>query len=297
MHEGNPAHHDDVKTVPVSCADGSNAGLNVEHARKRLGGGLGNRSTSNLSGKMGVEVPKLGGSGSSIPSKPKKRFSPTMNLYFFRNMITGKVIISKQFQLESSLLNQIGEHRPSLRIRQDHWVPFTVLTGLPPTLPSLLQEKLTTLRHIGALPLSSRPYLPKGVFGKPRIDPAELWVGWSVPEMVKSKTLMLCEVLGSDEVVEVLKEEKGGMGLLTLWWEREEFRYLVERERRRVFEEVGVLDMANVGAVEKALRDPVVKKEAGRFEWPEFVAHRRLNLVRNRYPQVPGMTKEETMFR
>ncbi|KAJ3202700.1 hypothetical protein HDU67_000333 [Dinochytrium kinnereticum] len=223
-----------------------------------------------------------------------------MNLYFFRNMITGKVIVSKQFQLESCLLNQIGEHRPSLKIRQDHWVPFTVLTGLPKNghLATHLLNTLTTIRHIGPLPKyrlplppspppalkarieeNYRPRLSKGQFGHAPLDRAETWVGWRVPDMVREKSLAICRVLNSDVVLKGLKEEVvdgNPMRLLTLWWEREEYRFLVDAERRRLAEE---------------------GREVGKLEWPEYVSHRKLALVRNRYPLVPGMPKSERFVR
>lgn len=43
----------------------------------------------------------------------------------------------------------------------------------------------------------------------------------------------------------------------TLWWERDEYRHLIEASTEG-------------------------------WIWPEFVEHRKLKLVRNRYPDVPG---------
>ncbi|KAJ3103422.1 hypothetical protein HDU97_010168 [Phlyctochytrium planicorne] len=280
-----------------------------------------------------------------------------MNLYFFRNMITGKVIISKEFQLQSSLLNQIGEHRPSLKIRQDHWVPFTVLTGLPPdgALADHIQSKLTTIRTIGPLPRYRLPLPPnydaqtkaklqdakKGLnnkiqekdkdkkrrsFGYTPLDPAELFVGWRVPDMVKEKTVGLCKVLNGEELGLGIKTAlenfaRGGAGSdssstsqsvsepsqpnsqsvpsesftgLTLWWERDEYQFLVNQAQRELIQKHGI-DMSSMDVwspeMEKTWieRKPELGEALKNLRWPTFVTHRRLFLARNRYPAVPGL--------
>ena len=53
------------------------------------------------------------------------------NLYFFRNMISNKVFISKTFQAnELAALRQMRMNRNQLKLRKDHFVNFMVLTGI-----------------------------------------------------------------------------------------------------------------------------------------------------------------------
>ncbi|KAI8607177.1 hypothetical protein BC830DRAFT_1159374 [Chytriomyces sp. MP71] len=181
-----------------------------------------------------------------------------MNLYLFRHMITGKVVVSPKFQLESKLLSQIGEQRQSLQIRPDHFVPFSVVTGLrsassAQTLltklaPNLaLEPRSKTTLPLRAPPSPPRKRLPKGVFGPRAADKADEWVGWTVPEPVKSASKRLCEALN---------EENGDV---IVHWERDEFRRCAD----------------NAGLV-----------------WPQNVAHKQLELFRNRFPLVPGLDRK-----
>lgn len=52
------------------------------------------------------------------------------NVYLFRNIVTSKVVVSPWFRMHDSVLRQIGEHRPQLKVRRDHWVCYAVLSGL-----------------------------------------------------------------------------------------------------------------------------------------------------------------------
>ncbi|KAJ3054749.1 hypothetical protein HK097_000920 [Rhizophlyctis rosea] len=135
------------------------------------------------------------------------------NLYFFRHMITGKVLVSPYFQLikyggQPSLLNQIFEHRPQNHIRPDHWVPYAVLTGIkkPRTVLSIQSEVLgPRVRPDGKTGAYSKSLskLPLSRSGKKEPFEAE----WTVPEMVKDRTVALCRAL--NENAEVRKEVDG----------------------------------------------------------------------------------------
>ncbi|TPX69078.1 hypothetical protein SpCBS45565_g02740 [Spizellomyces sp. 'palustris'] len=202
---------------------------------------------------------------------------------------------------QSAILSQIGEHRPGLRIRGDHWVPFAVLTGVkrPETLQAIQAHvvKKVSKDPIGhyrlPLPETKRnPFVPrppraKNPFAqkaqKPvqRVDPL---APWTVPEDVKAKVIDLCKTLTLNPAVKaevesslsapIIGEAIAGeeasaehgdsmvtsdyeLGQYTIWWERDQYRYLVE-------------------------------ESAEGLVWPEFVEHRKLKLIRNRYPAVPG---------
>jgi hypothetical protein len=80
----------------------------------------------------------------------------------------------------------------------------------------------------------------------------EIFEGWKVPEEVKTKTIALCTALNSEYFAEAINKLDRKV---TLHWERDEFRFLV--------------DNADIS-------------------WPEFVEHKKLKLLKNRYPVVPG---------
>ncbi|KAJ3005826.1 hypothetical protein HKX48_000440 [Thoreauomyces humboldtii] len=220
-------------------------------------------------------------------------------LYMFRNQLTNRVLVSPTFRMPNTILNQIGEHRPEVTIRGDHWVPFAVLTGIraPSTLSSLLSRVANPVQaqpngqyrlplpevkrdpFAPARPKAEDPFALREREVVERRDPLR---AWTVPTEVRDKMRALCRALIVDgEVRREMAEhvplhdvdpattlEGGGASSplvdadldtvpYTLWVERDQFRHLVEEQD-----------------------DGLV--------WPEFVDHRRLRLVRNRYPDVPG---------
>lgn len=157
-------------------------------------------------------------------------------------MITQKVLVSPKFRMDSAILNQIGEHRNQLKIRHDHWVPFCIVSGL--TDSSLVKDIIAKCVSInrGPLPYYRLPLRP---------DKTTQFPGWVIPEQLKQKTWSLCDTLESEFFAQRFNQGNE----LTLYWERDEYRFLVEEVQRT---------------------------------WPEFVRHESLKLLRNRYPVVPG---------
>ncbi|KAI9365503.1 hypothetical protein DFJ73DRAFT_270383 [Zopfochytrium polystomum] len=206
----------------------------------------------------------------------------TFNLFLFRHIITGKVLVSPRFDLKDNLLNQIGEHRNSVKIRHDHWVPFSVVTGLPsPEIQDALTRHL--LPRVYARPVAGQtfplppkhpqPHHPnvtrtnfKLLRGVP--DRADFWKGWEVPEDVQLKTLALCRgllhVAGEDGRAK--KEDMVALNC-TVWWERDEYRRLIEGRRVRIQDK----------------NDPFLFKTETLY-WPPGVEHRMLELKRGRSP-------------
>ncbi len=146
-------------------------------------------------------------------------------------MLTEKVLVSPTFPIPDKLLKQIGEHRQQLKIRQDHHVPFAVVTGLTQKI-QIAPTKGVKLKPYYRLPL---PVRQEASYRK-----------WQVPLQVREKTISLCKALDNQKV--------------TIYWERMEYKYLVEDD--------GLL-------------------------WPETVTHKQLILKRNRYPVVPGFCLKE----
>ena len=104
------------------------------------------------------------------------------------------------------------------------------------------------------VPVYSKP--AKGIRSKSleRVPtPQEVWMAtrWRVPIPVKDKIIALCKELREAPMVQ---EDLGTGNRLTLWWEREEYRYVVDEQ-----------DLL----------------------WPEFVKHDKLVLRRGRYPVWP----------
>ncbi|KAJ3325840.1 hypothetical protein HDV06_002225 [Boothiomyces sp. JEL0866] len=157
-------------------------------------------------------------------------------------MITHKVLVSPKFNMQNSILKQIGEHRNQLKIRPDHWVPFAVVSGIKrvETVSNII-EKCTKLipRPLGyyrlplATPNPTHPQFP----------------GWKVPDAVVDTTNKLSTALNNDKVLE--KEKLGPEDVITIHWERDEYQYITTN-------------------------------------WPTFIQHEKLQLIRNRYPIVPG---------
>ena len=64
----------------------------------------------------------------------KKTDQHFYNLYFFRNMISNQVLISKTFQFDNEKgAKQLRMNRNQLKLRKDHFVSFMVLTGIKST--------------------------------------------------------------------------------------------------------------------------------------------------------------------
>ncbi|KAI9193318.1 uncharacterized protein BJ171DRAFT_528891 [Polychytrium aggregatum] len=190
---------------------------------------------------------------------------PVPNLYMFRNMITSKVLVSPKFQLEPTLLRQIGEHRPSAKIRADHWVPFAVLTGLRAhTSAEFLADRIVA-DSLFKNPLS-KPTLP--------LRGSEQYQPWTIPEAVRQRTIELCKLLNSEEfqsqenlsdaLTETDESAQEFPRSLELHWERDEYQHVVS--------------------------DADVEQDQDQvLMWPMFVDHRKLKLLRNRYPVVDGL--------
>ncbi|KAI8893169.1 hypothetical protein BC833DRAFT_609341 [Globomyces pollinis-pini] len=143
---------------------------------------------------------------------------PKANVYFFRNMITNKVLVSPRFRMENSILNQTGEHRNQLKIRPDHYVPFCVITGLNPRIVDPLIKKCTT---VFKQPIS------KKLFKFP-VQHKSSWhsqfSGWKIPDEVKVKTIALCKFLNKKSAeVDDLD--------IQLHWERDEYQFIPDEEK------------------------------------------------------------------
>jgi hypothetical protein len=91
---------------------------------------------------------------------------------------------------------------------------------------------------------------PLGYYRLPLKKTEGVFPGWRIPEQVISTTNSLCKALNEESIVDKIKEAG-----LTLHWERDEFQAVVEEEKQA---------------------------------WPEYIKHEKLNLIRNRYPVVPG---------
>ncbi|KAJ3172916.1 hypothetical protein HDU87_007752 [Geranomyces variabilis] len=206
------------------------------------------------------------------------------NLYLFRNLQTARVLVSPTFRMQNAILAQIGEHRAENKLRGDHWVPFAVLTGIQnPTTVAALQHRLvrtTQPAHAGGryklpLPEVKRiPFAPRAA--KPEdplaLQPASVLHAsptrrpplrqWEVPASVDEKMRELCRALiVAPEVLAETADDSADFdspNRYTLWCERDEYWHRVEESGQ-----AGLL-------------------------WPEFVDHKRLRLLRNRYPLVPG---------
>ena len=104
-------------------------------------------------------------------------------------------------------MNQIGEHRPQLKIRHDHWVPFCVLTGLPTR--SLADEIISKCVTIHKQPL--------GYYRLPLSTVNGAFPGWKISEEIKTCTRALKSALEEQPELKV-----------TLHWERLEFQEIVK---------------------------------------------------------------------
>ena len=80
-----------------------------------------------------LQTPKTKTILQATKTKPLKSSEnqPYHNLYFFRNMISNHVVISKTFQIVNEKgARQLRMNRNQLVLRKDHFVNFMVLTGI-----------------------------------------------------------------------------------------------------------------------------------------------------------------------
>jgi hypothetical protein len=91
---------------------------------------------------------------------------------------------------------------------------------------------------------------PLGYYRLPLPKPDGVFPGWKIPEQVKTTTGALCDALQDESIMERIQESG-----IKLFWEREEFRFVVEEQGK---------------------------------QWPAYLDHQKLTLLRNRYPVVPG---------
>ncbi|KAI8808790.1 hypothetical protein BJ742DRAFT_868964 [Cladochytrium replicatum] len=198
------------------------------------------------------------------------------------NRLTHKVLVSPKFQLQSELLAQVRENRLGLQIRRDHWVPFAVLSGISNQSPcdsmfnQLLPESMSTNKNLVPFP------------GPKYTLPIQNSLGhtWKVPQAVEDTVVKLCQVLtrlpksdvcggttrasrdaAVDEVDGNKLEERRflpkmseeGKPRFLLWWGREEYKTVVYKND---------------------------------LEWPDYAKHAQMELIRARYPNVPGIREE-----
>ncbi|KAJ3163299.1 hypothetical protein HDU88_006397 [Geranomyces variabilis] len=206
------------------------------------------------------------------------------NLYLFRNLQTARVLVSPTFRMQNAILAQIGEHRAETKVRGDHWVPFAVLTGIQnASTVAALQHRLirtTQPQHASGrykLPLPEVKRIPFAPRAPKPEDPLALQPAsvlhpaptrrpplrqWEVPVAVDEKMRELCRALiVAPEVIAETADDSADFdspNRYTLWCERDEYWHRVEESGQ-----AGLL-------------------------WPEFIDHKRLKLLRNRYPLVPG---------
>lgn len=135
-------------------------------------------------------------------------------------------------------------------------MPFAVVTGLKDEsiCKKIISEITTKKKH------------PLGVYTLPLPSPAGQFPGWTVPAQVKDTTIKLCKALNGLELDQVSVANEAAVpnaeGLLPLdadssiqlHWEREEYRTIIESQD---------------------------------LMWPGQIAHKKLKLVRNRFPVVP----------
>eukprot|EP00842_Homolaphlyctis_polyrhiza_P000372 jgi/Hompol1/1335/HPOL_002685-RA len=165
------------------------------------------------------------------------------------------------------ILNQIGEQRPQNKIRPDHWVPFLAVTGF---------KNADTVAELQATIAPPTKYFgPKLRLPLPN---SNHFTGWKIPEQVKDRTMALCRALESSALVrkeiygdraELASDDELRTMLpasqLAMWWERDEFRYIIDDEN---------------------------------LLWPDFVVHHKLQLSRGRYPVWPADSNvTETVFK
>jgi hypothetical protein len=141
--------------------------------------------------------------------------------------------------LQPELLQQIAEHRPSLKIRRDHWTPFLIASNLTPAAQQLF---LQTLRPPQRQPVAKRR-LP--LVSRPAASPVH--GAWTVPPMVAGRTLAFCRSLMQPRMQTALASASPR---ITLYWERR-------------------------GLQDEVMED-LVKHE---LLWPEWVQHDEIDLL------------------
>ncbi|KAI8999991.1 hypothetical protein BC832DRAFT_594216 [Gaertneriomyces semiglobifer] len=198
------------------------------------------------------------------------------NLYLFRNQVTSQALVSTVFRIKPAHLSQVGQHRAEVRPRPDHWVPFAVLTNLQPWTVEALNKTLTSStshikplgKHTLPLPANRNPF---SINTSKPLDPLALrlpnpkkftgrdWKAqWQAPEEVRKKVIALCRAL--TQSVAVREEVASAVGkTVAIHWERDEY--------------INLIDSAD---------------DTTPLAWPEYVEHRKLRLIRNRFPEVDG---------
>ncbi|KAJ3129077.1 hypothetical protein HK098_002669 [Nowakowskiella sp. JEL0407] len=201
------------------------------------------------------------------------------NIYFFRNIVNGKVLVSPRFQLEDALLAQIGEHRPQNKIRRDHWTPFLVFTGMrrEDRQMQVINDVIIprppkcTRAHPNGGP--EVDHLPESRKQKKSSERLPNWV-WSPPEGTTQLTSRLCQLIVTAKDTPVSRtEQEVGKGARALGIEiQRHFKlkplYSVWYERPEYFDEE---EWKDVGMV---------------------VERKKLKLIKGRYPVVPGIERE-----
>ncbi|KAJ3126791.1 hypothetical protein HK100_010081 [Physocladia obscura] len=193
----------------------------------------------------------------------------------------------------ASHLAQIGQQRSQIQIRRDHFVPFAVVSGLAedeaqrvaglvtPQGVTMQPKKGKRLKNVALNERIPATGAAKGkekgkdqadekekadqtngkrraCFGFRAPDPATVWlstVAWRIPDAVRQRTLALCGALSTSSSAST---EAAPTAQILIHWERDEFRRIVD-------------DAAKA--------------------WPDSVSHKQLQLVRNRYPIVPGLDR------
>ncbi|KAJ3277868.1 hypothetical protein HK104_002900 [Borealophlyctis nickersoniae] len=207
------------------------------------------------------------------------------NLYFFRHVITRKVLVSPMFQMQDKILRQIGEHRHQLQIRPDHWTPFAVLSGIkyPSTVLSLKNQIIPYVVDGCAF---SKYRLP---VGKNLRDPMLKWVDplgeWTIPEGIIEKTVDLCKALHTNQEVQQELAELEAAAVPKREGKADSNLEGEEMSDLNPYEEFG---LAYTLHLEREEYRDVIDREEG-LVWPSFVGMEKLKMVRGRIPIVPEL--------
>lgn len=121
--------------------------------------------------------------------------STKSNIYLFRHISTNKVVVSDRFDLEDSVLNQVGENRPNSKVRRDHWIPFCAVTGITnPYLRENIVKDITTY-------VTRKP---KHAY-KPNDSLLGCYTPWTPSNEMREKISLLCKSLGKVNIAKDLK--------------------------------------------------------------------------------------------
>lgn len=203
------------------------------------------------------------------------RLLMSQNLYLFRNMQSHKVIVAPCFALQPRHLRQIGEHRPQLAIRPDHWLPFAVVTGLKHQEAHWLASHMIKLyKH------------PLGKTTLP-IPMATQFPGWAIPEAVTEKTTLLCTLLLSKKWMHAKSAIKASMAQTS---DSQTENSISQKENTTP-------DADNIPLPPLSKNKICIHWERDEYRripsdvnlmWPPSISHQPLKLIRNRFPVVPG---------